>query len=123
MTENDRLDILLSESDGDLDTTGGQLHFALGSIGVRQLLDISISTFLGEWFNNLEQGVPYFQELLGHKFRQVRALSIFRDATLTSLAVTGIDKLTVNFNTSTRKLDVDIVAITELGKVNFQRSI
>jgi len=56
----------LSPTYGDLlyDNTGATVTTDRAS-SVAQKLKIKLSTFLGEWFINTDNGVPYYQEIFG----------------------------------------------------------
>jgi hypothetical protein len=100
----DPIDLLL-DADGDLDVSAG-LQFSTGAAAVSQGIRIRIQMFRGEWFLDLDAGVPYHQDLLGAKFNDTRARAAFRDAIVSAPGVAALLSLTVAFNRSTRVLDV-----------------
>ena len=111
--ESDDLDLLL-DSDGDLVVTN-DLQMVSGIDAVTQLVRIAILEFKGNWFLDLNLGVPYFQELLGHKFNASRAATAFRRVVLSVPEVVEILKMDVQFIGTTRQLQVSWEARTEFG--------
>lgn len=52
-------EIVIDEQTGDVRFTANQQELT------RQRLDITLRTFLGEWFADLDFGTPYFQTIFG----------------------------------------------------------
>ena len=113
MLITDPIDLLL-DADGDLIVTT-DLQFSSGLAGVAQGIRIRILTFKGEWFTDLEFGVPYYQDLLGHKFDNTKARIAFRDAILSAPGVLGLTELETTFTGSTRALNVSWRVATVFG--------
>lgn len=86
LLETDPLDVELDE-DGDALIDEEGLHLIGGIEGVAQLCLIALRLFLEEWFQNLEVGMPWFQEILGEKYDEPL---IRRRVIETLLGVTGV---------------------------------
>lgn len=111
----------------DLDT--GDLIFPLryttGLEAVAQGLRIRILSFRGEWFWNLDDGVPYLarngvtadEALLGQRYDKAKAIAAFRDAILATPGVTEILTLAADFDTATRTLSISFKVRTTFGVV------
>lgn len=108
---------LLLDTDGDLDLTAG-LQFTTGLQAVQQGIDLRLSNFKGEWFANTNDGIPYFQEILGSKFNKLRVVQIFREALLQTPGVLEILSLDVNFDAGTRILSIAWEVNTDLGELS-----
>lgn len=54
----------LQDSRGDIVFTDNALTFVIGADEVAQRVTQRLRTFLGEWFLDLDIGVPYYQEIL-----------------------------------------------------------
>lgn len=108
------IDWVLTTS-GDLDLTSGDLRFTTGLAAVAQGIRIRLQLFKGEWFMDLEEGVPYFQDLLGHKFSETKARAAFRDSILAAPGVVELVTLNTIFEGSTRTLRVQFEARTDFG--------
>lgn len=121
MNINDPIDLAL-DTDGDIliDT---DLHFSSGVDGVAQAIQIAVSMFAGEWFDDLDEGIPYFLRegvnpglvILGAKFRAARVLAVFRPVILGVAGVASIDSINATFDRTTRKLTVTWVVRTVFG--------
>lgn len=112
--ESDPIDLLL-DADGDLDITGGDLSFVAGLPAVAQLIKIALQMFLGEWFLNVEAGVPWLQDVLGNKYDPEKVRAALRPSILEVPAVTAILSLETAFHGPTRVLSVSFEVSTEFG--------
>lgn len=110
------VDILL-DATGDLDIDS-DIHFSTGLAAVAQGIRLRCLLFKGEWFLDLELGVPYFQDILGQKFSEVKVRTAFRNAILDTPGVAEIVSLTTDFNAATRRLTVSWVVDTDFGQVD-----
>lgn len=119
---DDPIDILLGE-DGDIDLSSGGPQFSRGIDAVLQAIKIALQAVRGEWFADLEDGVPYFerdgvtadQALLGQQFDRGKAQAAFRDAILSAPGVGSIVSLVVTFESVTRTLSVSFEVKTIFG--------
>ena len=113
---------LLLDVDGDLDMTNG-LRFATGLTAVMQGVRTRLGMFRGEWFLDLDLGVPYLerdgvtaaQALLGQKFNEPKARAAFRTPILATPGVLSILSVVVTFDGSTREMRVTWKANTVFG--------
>ena len=118
---NDPVDLLL-DADNDIVVTD-DLQFSRGLTAVAQGIRVRMQLFKGEWFLNLDAGIPYLERpgvtsdeaIIGGKFNELRARAVFRKAILSTPGVLGIEKLDIKFTTSTRKLSVTCIARTVFG--------
>lgn len=115
LLESDPLDVLLGE-DGDIvvDPVLG-VTFVSGIAGVAQLVKISLRLFLGEWFLDLDAGVPYFQTILGKKYDAVTLRAEMVKAVVSVPGVVEILSLTLEFDGATREASVSLALRTEFG--------
>jgi hypothetical protein len=109
----DPIDLLL-DGDGDI-VVGPDLVFSKGIEAVAQSARIRLLSFKGEWFADLEDGVPYYQNILGQKFNQTHVRDAFRDALLGTADVAEIVSLVTEFNRGTRLLSVSWELLTVFG--------
>lgn len=110
-------DIRLDPVTGDIDVSTGDLLLTSGTEAIAQNLRIRLRMFLGEWFLDTRQGIPYFRNILIKNPRTNVVRSIFRQAILTTPGVTGLDKLVLDFDNSLRQLDVSFDAVTDTGEI------
>ena len=111
---------LVTNEDGDIDVSQG-LRFTttLAEYVANRLFD-SLSFFLNEWFLNLNEGIPYFEKIIGQKPDLGLIDTLYRRAILATPGVGSISNLKLGFDRATRTLAVrfeakltDGTAITE----------
>lgn len=65
------MDLLLCRTKHDLVFENGKCPTTTDSIdSVIQRLYIRLRTFMGEWYLNVEYGVPWLEKVLGHKVKK-----------------------------------------------------
>lgn len=109
----DPIDVLLT--DGDLDLSSGGLTWSRGLTGVAQAIRVRIQMFKGEWFLNLDEGVPYYEDLLGQRYNEATVRKAFRAAIMATPGVLALDTFTTIFDAATRTVTVSWVATTTFG--------
>lgn len=122
MLTTDTLDLALNSS-GDLIVTGGDMQISSGEDGVAKLIRIAILLFRGEWFLNLDAGVPYLERqgvpaseaIMGQAFDKAKIESAFRDAILGVSGVAQVTSLAATYVSSTRTLNVAWTVQTTFG--------
>lgn len=97
---------LLLDNDGDLLVDAGHIYFSSGLRAVAQGIKIRLLSFKGEWFLDLDHGVPYWQDILGQKYNETKVRAAFRDAILAAPGVNKILELEVEFDGATRAVNV-----------------
>jgi hypothetical protein len=113
---NDAVDLLL-DGDNDLVVTT-DLEFARGTEGVAQLCRIAVQTFAGEWFLDLDVGIPYWEQILGANPEAaiIAARAGFHDELLATDGVTQLLVLNATFdNAQSRALTVEWQVGTATG--------
>lgn len=90
------MDILLDENHDAVFNNGPPIMTKGSSEEIAQRLRIKLLSFKGEWFHNTAYGVPYRQEILGHKVVKSKIDRILQEAIL---AETGVREITY-FNSS-----------------------
>lgn len=112
----DVVDLLLGR-DNDLVFADGDFQFVRGVDGVAQLCRIAVQMFAGEWFLDLDLGIPYWDLILGQNpdVADLAARASFREALLGVPGVLRIIFLDVNFDGDTRQLTVSWQVSTAVG--------
>jgi hypothetical protein len=116
----DPIDFMLNTSTGDVVIPP---VLTTGVAAVVQGCRIAMATIAGEWFLDLDQGVPYFERvgvdaahaIFGQKYDQAKALVAFRAALLKVAGVLSISTLTVTFDGPSRSLTVLWAVKTAFG--------
>jgi hypothetical protein len=124
---NDPIDLLL-DTDGDIVVSGGDVVFATGIEAVVQRLRRRLNLFRGEWFLDLDEGVPWVatdlvsesEAILGGKYSELKARTALRTAILSSPGVVELTALDVSFVSQTRTLVVSFRVRTEFGDTDTQ---
>lgn len=94
------------------------LVFLDGIDRVQQQIRIRLQFFKGEWFLDLDFGVPWFQDILGVKPPPItRAESAIREAILGVPDVASIERFSIDYLGSGRELQVSFRAKTTFGIV------
>src|SRR3954447_26510569 len=96
---------------GDLALTPDetQLQIIEGVAAVRQKLASRFRMFLGEWFLDQRQGVPYYRDILVKSPNLGVIRSVFRKVILTTPGVLGITTFTLALDRVSRILSFDFV--------------
>lgn len=115
--ENEPRDLLLDDQN-DLVIENGDFVLARGIDGVVQSCRIALQMCEGEWFLNLDAGIPYWQQILGFKPQvAVRAAKVaFQSELLAVSGVQSVTKLDVDFDSLTRAMSVTWQVKTSLGE-------
>ena len=102
---------------GDLAISSGDLQLVSGSDAIVQAVKIRLQFFKGEWFLNLDAGVPYFQEILVKNPNPNVLQTLFRKALLETPGVLAIESLALTFDGRTRQLAVSYRVTTDVGEL------
>lgn len=120
---DDPLDIAL-DADGDMDLgDDGGPYFTRGLEGVGQLCRTALLLFRGEWFADLDAGVPWMandvvsesQAILGNRLDEATVRAAVRDAVLAVPGVLALTKLEIAIAAPTRTLTITWAARTIFG--------
>lgn len=116
MLSTDALDLKLDPETGDLALgSDGGLQFVSGLEGVAQLVKIRLRLFRGEWFLNLDAGVPYYEEILGEKFSDTILRRRLLEAINGTPGVVETITLGISHDAYTRVITVTWAVRTEFG--------
>lgn len=101
---------LLLRRDGinppDFRIEGGRLVLSTGADAARDRIFTALSTQLGEWFLDAEDGVPYYGQILGGKLTESEVGSLIRRRILLDPDVDRIVSLTISKNPTDRSVSV-----------------
>ena len=102
----------------DIDLTTGDLalftelqHLAVQQVKMRLLL------FKGEWFRDIDIGIPYVQDIFGRKDTQNAADANIKNTILATDNIQSITKYSSSINPQTRTFFVIFSAITNSGEI------
>jgi hypothetical protein len=102
---------------GDLHLLNGQLHFWDGN-NARYQKTLTLLQFIkGEWFLNIEEGIPYFEKILIKNPNSRGVVSIFRKALLASPGAIQVPVITMAIDKTTRTARIDWELVFDDGAV------
>jgi len=106
--------------DIQLDTTGDLLvsNFGISTTtdavaSLVQRLKIKLQLFKGEWFLNLNAGVPYFQEIFVKGVDQAYIDTIFRAIITNTTDVKSLQQYSSTFDRTTRSFSFTFTALLD----------
>lgn len=94
-----------------------------GSNPILQDILQRMSFFLGEWFMDNSQGLPWFQQILVKNPSQSKVDAIFSNCIMGTPGVQQLLDYQFSIQSATRVLTVSFVAKTTSGKVNWSGTI
>jgi hypothetical protein len=106
-------------SDGDLDCSAYDLKFVSGVERVAQQVTILLRSFLGEWFLDLDYGVPWFQNIIGVKPVNIdEVTNILRARILTVEGMVAIEVLEIDYIEDERRAEIRFQGRATEGEVS-----
>lgn len=111
-------DIKLDQN-GDIDLTNGSMTLVDGVDAVTQLLNQRLLFFYGEWFLDLDKGIPYFEKVFMKNPNPSVLDSLFKRAILTTPGILRLEAFSMTLDTARRSLSITGQAVSTSGIVNF----
>lgn len=111
------MDIALSTTTHDLVFTDGELTTVSSLDAIAQHVKVRLLFFKGEWELNLDEGVPYWTDILviGPDLRAIE--SLLRQVVLGTPGITSIVSFSIAHDRANRTLEATFEAITTDGLV------
>jgi hypothetical protein len=111
------VDIALSTTTHDLVFTDGELTTVSSLDAIAQHVKVRLLFFKGEWELNLDEGVPYWTDILviGPDLRAIE--SLLRQVVLGTPGITSIVSFSIAHDRANRTLEATFEAITTDGLV------
>lgn len=110
------IDFLIDPATNDL-VIKTDLFFSSGIQAILQSCRIILQMFQGEWFLDLDLGIPYWQNIFGQKPGNAMqaAYVAYRAALLGVNGVTGVLSLNISYDGATRTMNVAFQVQTQFG--------
>lgn len=86
-------------------------------VAVAQAILTRLRLFMGEWFLNLNEGTPWFQEILGHPYRGGIPDAVIRQRITGTPYVTQLYDYASSWNSATRIYTVSAKVFTAFGQI------
>lgn len=115
-------DIVLDEN-WDILVAGSDLTLTTDIDAIRQHLSQRLKTFYGEWFLNMEIGVPYFQQVLRKNPDPVVIDSIFKREIINTPGIVQLTDFNLDLDPATRVLTLFFSALCTEGEITFTEVI
>lgn len=109
--------VFAQDSNNDISFVGGKMSLVRNNAEqVATLLKNRLQFFLGEWFLDVREGIPYYDVVLGVKNPDINLLArMFRRVILSTQGVAQIDTLTADLDAALRKFTVTLRVLTDDG--------
>ncbi len=99
---------------GDI-ITGGEMQFIIGREEIAQTVKTRLALFLGEYFRNILDGTPWYEQILG-KFTSLDvAESVLRVRIASTPGVIRLTSFDTDFDIDTRRYSVTAGILTAFG--------
>ena len=102
---------------GDLALKRGSPYYIDGPDYIRQKLSIRFRFFLGEWFLNQLEGVPYFRDVFVHNPNLDVLTTLFKNIVLDCPGVLSLKSFKLHFDPSTRAASFEFQAMVDGGVI------
>lgn len=99
---------LLLDTAGDLDLTTNDIQLVDGVEAVRQELQIRYRFFVGEWFLDPTEGVPYIRDVLQKNPNEAQVRALLTEVARSTPGVESVDAISLDLDTATRTLTVSL---------------
>lgn len=110
-------DLAFDFKTGKFTISRGDFTFTADLEAIRQAVQIRCQTFLGEWFLDLDAGIPYFQNVFVKSPNIAAIRQVFKSKIEGVPGVLEVTKLDLDYNRSTRELRIDFAANTNFGEL------
>ncbi len=109
----------LADTQGDIqiDPETGDLAVTSGGESVAQDATQRLRTFRGEWFLDIDFGVPYFDSVLVKNPNPSLLQTIFRDKILETPGMVDLVTLDLDYDSAERELDVRFKGQIDTGEI------
>jgi hypothetical protein len=112
------IDFMNDPTTWDLKVTNGDLVLVSNADAIQQHLIQRLKLFRGEWFLDLDAGVPYFQDILVKNPNPALVDGVLKDAILGSPGVLELTSFSMIYDTTARTLTVTFTVETINGPVD-----
>jgi hypothetical protein len=112
------MDLKLNTQTHDLLVTDGDLQVFSDNGAIRQNLKQRLLFFLGEWFLDTSQGVPYYQFILVKNPNLDLVESTLKDVVLSTTGILELDTFQLDYTRGTRQLQVSLQAKSTEGDIS-----
>jgi len=109
------MDLQLDTQSHDLIVANYDLQLNTGLSLVQQRLKQSLIFFLGEWYLDVTDGVPYYQDILIKSPVRITVESILKTTIIETPGVLELTSFELEYTPASRELHLDFRVKTEFG--------
>ena len=102
---------------GDLLIEGFDLRLTTDTEIVEQRIRQALLTFRGEWFLNVELGIPYYENILGEKNSLPAIKAIFVDSIKKVEGAKELTKFEIKFDDNNRALAINFNVLDDFNNL------
>lgn len=106
----------LDPETGDIVTSGVQ--FITGQDEIAQTVETRLMLFLGEYFRDITDGTPWFQQILGKGASLSAKEAALKMRMMRTEGVIQLTHFSTDYNIDTRKYSVSAGILTEFGEIS-----
>ena len=100
---------------GDIELANGTTRTITGAEYATQRVRVSLDFFLGEWFLDTREGMPYFRDVLVKNPNQDTVKSVFRRGIMRTPGIVSVPTLDVSLDVQRRVATITFEAQYEDG--------
>lgn len=101
--------------DNDIHVDKGRVAITDGGLQVGQSVQSRLRLFRGEWFLDIQAGLPWYQQVLGTR-NMSRAEHLIKREILQTPGVTKLTRFDVTLDRRTRRMKVSFVFVANSGE-------
>jgi len=117
------IDIALNPADHDLYIKDGELKIVQGGDQVTQNLKVRLQYYLGEWFLDITEGLPFYSDILVKNPNIPSIDSILKTRIISTPEITELIEYKSSFDKLTREYLISIKVKTDYGILDLSTSL
>lgn len=106
---------LLLDAGGDLDVSTNDFAVVDGIQAIRQELQIRYRFFLGEWFLDTTEGVPYIRDVLKKNPNEAQVRALLASVATSTPGINKVQSIDLSLDNVTRTLTVELDVEATVG--------
>lgn len=111
---------LAFDNSGDLLIENFDISFVSGIDQIVQNLAFRLRFFQGEWYLDIDAGIPYYEDFFIKAPNQIRIESLLKQEIIDTVGVLELTDFSSDFNSSLRRFSVIFSASTNEGIINLE---
>ncbi len=99
----------------DIELSNERMTLVDGNEAIAQHLRVRLQFFLGEWFLDISEGIPFFREVFTKITSQTVVRSIFRQVIVETPGISQVSEFNFQYNPLTREANLQFDAVLDDG--------